>query len=422
MQAFLLPLLLALPLAQDDGETTTKVTVPSNLQPTLERASDLLIEMQEDYSKADDRKTHLPMAVGQNEWPYEGVYRVGGKIPMGYRIGGTSICATALLGAPGRSSKRKRALERALVFVLEALDDDDMKASGDYGYDVRGWGHAYALDYLLRLRALKRVPSPHNAAVNEKITWLTKILQETEIPETGGWNYSRSSSSGRRGRRSSSEPRPSPSSPFMTPPTLFALFEAKAQGEKVDPDVINRALDGLESCRTSEGGYPYTTGGGRDKMPGCIARSPITEVAMTLAGRGDVDRLRNAIEAFHEHWEELEVRRCRSGTHIGDYGIAPYYVMFGHRYVAMAIELLPKAERPEHRTRLYMRMFEIQGTEKNGDAREGADAPAFFTEPDPGTWNDRVFPRSRSYGTACAMLALMQPDSALPAAWTPKEN
>ena len=157
-------------------------------------------------------------------------------------------------------------------------------------------------------------------------------------------------------------------------------------------------------------------------MPGCIARTPVTEIALTLAGRGDVARLRNAIESFHVHWEELEVRRCRGGTHIGDYGIAPYYVMYGHRYVAMAIELLPEDERPEHRTRLYMRMFEIQGTEKNGDAREGADAPAFFTEPDPGTWNDRVFPRSRSYGTACAMLALLQPSSALPPAWTPKEN
>ena len=208
----------------------------------------------------------------------------------------------------------------------------------------------------------------------------------------------------------------------MTPPTLFALFEAKAQGEKVDPDVINRALDGLERCRTAEGGYPYNTASGPSEMPGCIARTPVTEVALHLGGRGDVDRLRNAIEAFHEHWGELEVRRCRGGTHIGDYGIAPYYVMYGHRYVAMAIELLPKDERPEHRTRLYMRMFEIQGTEKNGDAREGEDAPAFFNEPDPSTWNDRVFPRSRSYGTACAMLALLQPSSALPPAWTPREN
>ena len=204
----------------------------------------------------------------------------------------------------------------------------------------------------------------------------------------------------------------------MTPPTLFALFEAKAQGEEVDPAVIDRALSGLEGCRTSQDAYPYKTFGDRGQMPGCTARTPITEVALHLAGRGDPKRLRNAIEAFHEHWNELEVRRCRGGTHIGDYDIAPYYVMFGHRYVAMAIEFLPEAERAEHRTRLHTRLFEILGQEKNGDARKGQDPPAFFTEPDPGTWNDRVFPRTRNYSTAFAMLALMQPNLPNPTPWS----
>jgi hypothetical protein len=406
MQALLLSLLLATPTTQDAPATTE---VPANLQPTLERAAELLVEMQEDYSKADDRKTHLPKAKGQKEWPYEGVYRVRGDIPMGYRIGGTAICATALLEVPGKSSKRKKAIERGLAFILESLEDKSMEPIANYSYDVRGWGHTYALDFLLRMRALKRVPSKHKKRVDEKITWLTKALQDTEITERGGWNYSRR----RRG--------PSDASPFMTPPTLFALFEAKAQGEEVDPAVITRALDGLEGCRTSGGGYPYTTGGGRDEMPGCTARTPITEIALTLAGRGDPKRLRNAIEAFHEHWAELEVRRCRGGTHIGDYGIAPYYVMFGHRYVAMAIELLPEAERAEHRTKLHTRLFEILGQEKNGDAGKGQDPPAFYTDPDPGTWNDRVFPRSRNYGTAFALLALMQPTLPTPTPWSHEE-
>lgn len=34
-------------------------------------------------------------------WPYEGVYRVRGEIPVGYRVGGTSITCLALLQAPG---------------------------------------------------------------------------------------------------------------------------------------------------------------------------------------------------------------------------------------------------------------------------------------------------------------------------------
>ena len=206
----------------------------------------------------------------------------------------------------------------------------------------------------------------------------------------------------------------------MTGPTLLALFEAKAQGEEVDDDVIVRALDALEGCRTKENGYPYTTGGGSDKMPGCIARTPITEVALALAGRGDLDRLRNSIEMFHEHWDELEVRRAKKGTHIGDYSIAPYYVMYGHRYVAMAIEFLPEDERAKHRTMLHGRLFEIQGVEKGGDNERNS--KTFYNEPDPGTWNDRVFPRSRSYGTACAMLTLLQPELPRAASWEPEVN
>ncbi|MCH2103606.1 MAG: hypothetical protein MK297_06310 [Planctomycetes bacterium] len=421
MNALILPLLLSLPLLQDEGESPTKVEVPSNLKPTLERAAELLVGMQEDYSKADDDKTYLPIAKGQKEWPYQGVYRIrkDGRIviPMGYRIGGTSITATALLDAPGGDAERKKAIERGLEFVLKALDDEEMEASGNYTYDVRGWGHTYALEFLLKMRALKKVPSKQKKKVDKKITWLVETLLETEIPGSGGWNYSRSGSSSRRGRRNR-EPRPSPASPFMTAPTLMALYEAKAQGEEVDPAVITRALDALESCRTKENGYPYTTGGRNDEMPGCIARTPVTEVALALAGRGDVDRLRNSIEKFHEHWGELEVRRAKKGTHIGDYGVAPYYVMFGHRYVAMAIELLPEEEREKHRTLVYQRLFEIKGVEKGGDNERNAET--FYNEPDPGTWNDRVFPRSRSFGTACAMMTLMQQSLPLPAEWDPE--
>ena len=173
MQAILLPLLFTLPILQDGGEPAPKTEVPSKLEPTLERAAELLLGMQEDYSKADDDKTYLPRAKGQKEWPYQGVYRIrkdgASVIPMGYRIGGTSITATALLEAPGSDAARKKAIERGLEFVLKALDDEEMAASGDYSYDVRGWGHTYALDFLLRMRSLKKVPSKQKKKVDKKI-------------------------------------------------------------------------------------------------------------------------------------------------------------------------------------------------------------------------------------------------------------
>ena len=35
-----------------------------------------------------------------------------------------------------------------------------------------------------------------------------------------------------------------------------------------------------------------------------------------------------------------------------------------------------------------------------------------------GTWDDRVFPRTRNFGTAMALLSLQRPSLPAPAAWT----
>src|SRR5438876_8661 len=60
------------------------------------------------------------------EWPYEGVYRVRGEIPVGYRVGGTAIVAAALLhAAPLDSSSvaaaSAAAIESGVSAILEGL-------------------------------------------------------------------------------------------------------------------------------------------------------------------------------------------------------------------------------------------------------------------------------------------------------------
>jgi hypothetical protein len=54
----------------------------------------------------------------------------------------------------------------------------------------------------------------------------------------------------------------------------------------------------------------------------------------------------------------------------------------------MAIEHLPESERVANRTRFRELLFKV----RDGD----------------GTWNDRVFPRSASFGTAMSVLALVE--------------
>ncbi len=336
---------------------------------------------------------------GSSEWPYEGVYRVRGRIPEGYRVGGTAIVAEALVRMPGYSgdAARQAAVKRAIEFICAKTSEPSLSIdtySG--GYDVRGWGACYAARALLAARACGAVPQGMDARVEQTLRWYIDTLQRLEIPETGGWNYAR-------------EPgaeTPSRASPFMTAPCLQVLFEARAQGIAVDQGVVMRALDALERCRTPEGNFAYSasaqTREPERSMPGATGRMVSGEMVLMLAGRGSPERVAAAIDAFVAHWQELERRRAKTGTHVPPYGVAPYYFQFAHWYAAQAAELLGGAEREECRRKVAALMWATRSGE--------------------GTWNDRVFPRSAAFGTATAMLALEAPNLPTPARWSPPES
>jgi hypothetical protein len=283
------------------------------------------------------------------------------------------------------------AVMRAFDFVLARLDDPLMKPEFEKGYDVRGWGHAYGLALLMRMRAMHLVPAEKHDTVDAKIRELVAILERTAL-EAGGWNYSR--------------PGGSTSAPatFMTAPTLQILFEAARQGEKVDPAVIERGLRTLEDARLETGAFQYDTnaqqkrGTGIEDVPGSTGRSPICETTLYLAGRGSVERVQRAVDEFFDNWEWLEQRRKQSGTHVGPYRIAPYFFFYAHRYCAQAIELLPENLRADYRQKLDRLLWHVREED--------------------GGWNDRVFPRSESFGTAMTILALLEPTARRPAGWT----
>ena len=357
------------------------LTSPSSAQEeqaAIARCVEILLERQESLD-GDELA---------DEWPYEGVYREGGDIPPGYRVGGTAIAAWSLIEAPdySESEEVRAAVTRALHFVLEGLDTEAMDLGFSGGYDVRGWGHTYALQFLLTLRRKDLVPAESRERVDQRVTWLVQTLEETEIVERGGWAYAR-----RKGLE-----EPTAASPFMTAPTVLALWEARRQGETVDEAVLERALCSLESCRTEDGNFAYDADGGMPKLPGSIARTPVTEVVLHTASRSSIGDVEASVEAFFEHWNELEVRRKQTGTHVPPYGVAPYYFFYGHYYASVAIELLPEESRAKWRTRYLETLFSVR--EESGG------------------WNDRVFPRSEAYGTSMALLSLLEPGRPRPSA------
>jgi len=318
-------------------------------------------------------------------WAYEGVYRVDGKIPVAYRAGGTALVAGALLASAPDDEKTKRALDRGLAYLISLLEDPLLEASTEDLYDVRVWGHAAVLEHFCRAREAKSL-GERAKAVETWIPRLVRTLLTEELPQ-GGWNYA--------GRRQ-------PAS-FVTAPVAQALLCARGQGYEVPREVLDRARKVLEDARSDSAAFLYAgqfkEGEARytsDQLEGSCARSAACETTLRLLGSGSLAAVQGALDAFHAHWGELEKRRKKTGTHEGPYKIAPYYFFYGHRYAGQAIQMLPEAQRARERERL------LKVVMKTRDAD--------------GTWNDRVFDRSRAYGTAMIVMALLGDRAPLPPA------
>ena len=349
--------------AADTDSSTAPAPAPLDVAACLADGVSRLVRMQESLATTgphDDAAATAP-APTRDEWPYQGVYRVQGAIPIGYRVGGTAICGTALLAAPGwdADEPRRAAVHRAAEFVCRQTGHPLMQFPYPPAYDVRGWGYAYALDFLLRLEERGGLPPALAEALPDAIDFYLRGLLATEL-ESGGWNYALS-------------PRRMQHAPFMTAPVLQSLFRAAARGREVPPAVLQRGLAALEASRQDSGAMVYsgTAADRADSLPGATGRMLTADATLMLAGRGDAERLRFAVEAFFEHWDEFEQRRRRSGTHVPPHGVAPYYFFFAHHAAAQAIELLPEQERPELRTRLHERLARVREAD--------------------GSWNDRVF-------------------------------
>ncbi|MEM7453778.1 MAG: biopolymer transporter ExbD [Planctomycetota bacterium] len=306
-------------------------------------------------------------------WPYEGVYRVRGRIPVGYRIGGTAIvCEAIMYGASADSEPANEAIGRGVDLIIEEMKNPLMQPSTRNTYDVRVWGHIYALDFFCRLLHDGRF-ADREEALREQVSWLTAALL-TEQLDDGGWNYA--------GRDDHA--------PFVTAPAVQALLWAADTGEEVDPAVFANAVAALNISRGEGGAMAYSgesSGSFMNRLPGSIARTAASEFAIHLTGEDRSTEIAEAIDHFHTHWDELEKRRKQTGTHVRPYGIAPYYFYYGHRYVGQAIAGLPEDDRAAEIARFNTILMK--------------------TRDEDATWNDRVFEQSNAYGTAMAILGLL---------------
>ena len=112
-----------------------------------------------------------------------------------------------------------------------------------------------------------------------------------------------------------------------------------------------------------------------------------------MLGEGDTDRIKAVIASFHEHWDELENRRKKP--------------------VRMCVRT--GSRRTISTMAIAMRLKQLECC-RRGAAGRVRKVPSVLlgTKDLDNTLNDRVFDRSKAYGTAMAVLALSRESVLLP--------
>jgi hypothetical protein len=171
----------------------------------------------------------------------------------------------------------------AARLVLRTLEHPRMQVDFIGTYDVRGWGHIYALELLLQLQQRELVPAPLAAAVATRTEWLVQALVDSAIPERGGWNYSRPAGY--------SSPQ-NAASTFMTAPALQACSAPRSQNPRSSSRLDARSCPHCPAVTPGRAGQQparrrRTATAVHGQTPSSAARATACELLLLLAERGD---------------------------------------------------------------------------------------------------------------------------------------
>jgi hypothetical protein len=164
--------------------------------------------------------------------------------------------------------------------------------------------------------------------------------------------------------------RPKWGTSFSTASVLPALGFAMQLGWLDDAATRDRAAHYLRQCRLPNGAVSYdltpiprVRGGEHiNNVKGSLGRIQASNWALRMAGDASITDavIRTGLEQFFEHHRFLAIARMRPIPHEAYYQNAGYFFYFGHYYAALAIELLPAAEREPFRVKLREKIVETQ--------------------------------------------------------------
>ncbi|GEM_PF-113692 len=303
----------------------------------------------------------------------------------GFRAAVTGLCVAALVESKDRSAEVLQAIRRAEEWFEKELPEV-RRATPDAIYNV--WGHAFAIQALVRLLELRKGEPERVEQLRELLTQQVDLLRRYEAAD-GGWCY--------YDFRIGTQHPAGNSNCFVAATALVALHEAQAAGIEVPRQLVDRAIASIHRQRKPDFSYYYSESFRFYPMAlinrpgGSLGRSQACNFALRIWGDSAVtdqvleDWLTRLV--LRNGW--LDMGRKRPIPHESWFAVAGYFFYYGHYYAARCIELLPAEKRPRYQKQLAGILIRLQ-------------------ERDGSWWDYPLYDYHQQYGTAFALMSLIR--------------
>jgi hypothetical protein len=300
-----------------------------------------------------------------------------------FRAAVTSMCVSALIEAGGDAPGVHQAIERGEAWMLRELPSL-RRATADVFYNT--WGHAYAIQALVRLHQRHAEDEPRRQRIREAIGQQIEMLARYEVVD-GGWAYYDFDAGTRTPAGSSIC--------FVTATVLIAFDDARSIGMRIPERLVKRGLDSIQRQRKPDFSYLY----GEylkdrpmreiNRPAGSLGRSQACNLALRLWGDQTVtdEVVQIWLDRLFARNGWLCIGRKRPIPHEAWFQIAGYFFYYGHYYAAACIELLPTDQRGPYQDRMAALMIGLQ-------------------ERDGSWWDFPLYDYHQQYGTAFALMTL----------------
>lgn len=245
-----------------------------------------------------------------------------------------SICAISLI-----PHKEEVLVQAALERACEYVAAQELKLDPEQLFDYGIWAEIFSLDFLARCVEHEIGDRSKNLKTMKA---LIKDLEANQYPG-GGWGYFHSADI------------PDNTIGFVTAPAILALQRASANGAKVPPRMLEKALESIAVLHHEGGsfGYMWATGPTQPAREAEAAqRSPVYALALKRGEKATVASIEKALDVYLKYHKHTRLERGKTVCHTGPEGTAAYYLLFGYRFAAEAVDELPKDKQEKYRKAL----------------------------------------------------------------------